>query len=201
MSISLYSFIKNEENCLTHMIESVKDFVDEIVIVDTGSQDGSLEIAKQYNARIYEVGFSDFGKIRTLASHLCRGTWVLGLDADETLESPELLKKISTLGNDAYAFPRKRWLDLETTQQTEVEAYPDWQVRFYRNNPQYTWKRELHEYFDGCAVAAIPQGPIIHHFQDVYHNSDPIRQQEKLELYTRLAKKAGVTVSGGKEVK
>lgn len=149
MSISLYSFIKNEENCLVHMIESVKEYVNEIVIVDTGSQDKSIEIAKDYGARIYQVGFIDFGKLRTLVSHLCRGQWCLGLDADETLENGNLLQFLSSIEkNNAYAFPRKRWADLDNKQQLEIEAFPDYQVRFYRNKTSYIWKRELHEYFD-----------------------------------------------------
>jgi glycosyltransferase involved in cell wall biosynthesis len=180
------------------MINSVYDFVTEVIVVDTGSTDNTLEIVTSYQkARVYKIGFTDFGSIRTITAHLARSPWVLMLDADETLEYPDLLRNLAqTYTESAFAFPRKRWLDIEKTQQTELEAYPDWQVRFFRNHPQYVWKRELHEYFDGAAVTKISNGPIIHHFQDVF--KDEARKAERQKQYEVLAKTAKVTIQGGK---
>lgn len=195
--ITLATFVKNEAHCLANMVNSVRDYVDEIVVLDTGSTDSTIEIAKSYNARVYKVGFTDFGSIRTVAAHLARKPWVLMLDADETLEKPELLKNFAQDPLvSAYAFPRKRWLDLEKTKQTELEAYPDWQVRFFRNYPNHIWKRELHEYFHGAAVVKVEHGPFINHFQDVF--KDTARKEVRDKLYTELAKIANVTVQGGK---
>lgn len=196
--ISLCCFTKNEENCINNMINSVYDFVSEIVVVDTGSTDKTISLIEGYkNIRIYKIGFSDFGSIRTITSHLARKPWILMLDADETLENPhQLFNLTQNYQQSAYAFPRKRWLDLKRTKQTEIEAYPDWQVRFYRNHPNFIWKRELHEYFEGSAVEHIPEGPIIHHFQDVYKDAKRLRIRNA--LYNELALKAKVTVHGGK---
>lgn len=182
------------------MINSVYDFVDEVIVVDTGSTDGTQEAVKGYSkVRLYQAGFTNFGDIRTLTAHLAREPWVLMLDADETLERPDLLWNLTQYPlQTAFAFPRKRWLDLEKTKQTELEAYPDWQVRFFRNNHGYTWKRELHEYFDGAAVSHLEGGPIIHHFQDVFKND--VRQYTRDQLYESLASKAKVTVHGGKPI-
>jgi len=179
------------------MINSVYDWVDEVVIVDTGSTDGCIDNLGDYKkARIYKIGFSDFGSIRTLTSHLARNPWVLTLDADETLDNPHLLYGLTQdYQQCAYAFPRKRWLDLEKTQQTELDAFPDYQVRLYRNNPRYVWKRELHEYFEGGPVTKVPSGPIINHFQDVY--KDTARKEKRQALYEVLAAKAKVTVEKG----
>ncbi len=121
------------------------------------------------------------------------------LDSDERLdctyaEIRELLPLMT--GNvGALAFPRKRWLDINKTIQTEINAYPDYQVRLFKNNIEYTWKREVHEYFDGCEVKHLSY-PIIDHFHDVFKS--PERLKERSELYTRLAAQAGVTVEGGK---
>ena len=199
-TISLCVFAKNEEHCINHMINSVYDFVDEVIVVDTGSTDKTIDNLKGYKkARIYKIGFTDFASMRTLASHLCRCSWVLSLDADETLENPEILFNLTQhYQASAYAFPRYRWLDLEKEQQTELEAFPDYQVRLYRNNTKFTWRRELHEYFDGAAVINLPEdSPIyINHFQDVY--KDEKRKQERDILYQKLAKIAHVEVIGGK---
>jgi glycosyltransferase involved in cell wall biosynthesis len=181
------------------MIDSVRPYVGEVVVVDTGSTDKTVQLCKDIGARVYQVGFTDFASIRTLTSHLARSKWVLMLDADETLSNPEMLDDIVSNGSmDAYAFPRKRWLDLHMTQQTEIEAYPDYQVRFYKNNPNHVWKRELHEFFHGAAVHQCKDGPIINHFHDVFKSS--IRLKERDRLYTKLAQKARVTVEGGRPV-
>ncbi len=197
--ITLATFVKDEENCIAHMIESVKRHVDEIVVVDTGSTDNTISICRDFGARIYEVGFTDFGKIRTLAAHLAKKEWVLMLDADETLTCNICLRShLDLTTQEAIAIPRKRWLDLEMTKQTELEAYPDWQVRLFKNNPNYVWKRELHEYFDGAPVYHDSTGHLcINHFHDVFKS--PLRLAERDTLYLTLAKKAGVTKEGGHE--
>jgi glycosyltransferase involved in cell wall biosynthesis len=181
------------------MIASVKDFVSEIIIVDTGSTDGTQEYARTITNHVYEIGFTDFGKIRTITSHLANQPWVLMLDADEILTNANQLQALTNIPDkEAYAFPRRRWLDFNMTQQTELEAYPDWQVRFYKNNKNFIWKRELHEYFHGAAVHHIYDGPIIEHFQDVCKDDE--RKKIRDELYTKLAPIAGVHIHGGKEI-
>lgn len=203
-SISLCTFVKNEENCIYNMIKSVGRYVNEIIIVDTGCTDNTIQRAREacYDISEYpppitviQKDFTNFGDIRTFTAHQATCSWVLMLDADEELSSPGLLRTIINQGSHAYAFPRRRWLDRNKTQQTELEAYPDWQVRLFKNDKSFVWKRELHEYFHGAAVHHIEQGPVIEHFHDVY--KDETRKQERHNLYTYLAELAGVTVEGG----
>jgi len=205
MTISLCTFVKNESHCIGHMFDSVCSYVDEIVVVDTGSTDNTIEICKEYGARVYKIGFVDFGSLRTITAHLAREPWILMLDADETLDGSEHLRNIVysiVCNEEAVALPRKRWLDLEKTRQTELEAYPDWQVRLYKNNINYIWKRELHEYFDGAAVFHLkPKNPwtlTIDHFHDVYKSKEDLVKRQI--LYEQLAKKAKVTIEGGKSI-
>lgn len=196
--ISLCTFVKNEAHCIAYMFASVLKHVDEIVVVDTGSTDGTVEICRRYTPRVYQVEFSNFGSLRTITAHLATQPWVLMLDADETLDRPGVLKNLAQdEAVQAYAFPRKRWLDLKMEHQTEAKAYPDYQVRFFRNNKDYVWRRELHEYFDGAEVKELPdtESPIINHFQDVFKDED--RRRTRKLLYQRLAKQAGVHVHGG----
>lgn len=197
--ISLCTFVKDEAHCIAYMFGSVLRFVDEIVVVDTGSTDNTVEICKQYTPRVYQVGFTDFGSIRTLTAHLATQPWILMLDADETIAGGGQLAKLAEDKEvEAYAFPRKRWLDLKMEKQTETDAYPDYQVRLFRNNKDYIWKRELHEYFDGAEVTHVDSGPVIHHFQDVFKNDE--RRRKRSLLYQKLAKQAGVHVHGGRPV-
>lgn len=96
--ISLSMIVKNEEANLKECLESVKDIVGEIVIVDTGSTDGTLEIANQYSAKVYQFDWiSDFSAARNYSLSKCSGDYILYLDADERLKdsSRQLLKELT----------------------------------------------------------------------------------------------------------
>ena len=84
LKISACYITKNEEKNLKRSIESIKSQVDEIVIVDTGSTDNTIEIAKSYGAKILSSPWNnDFSTPRNLAIENATGNWILFLDADE----------------------------------------------------------------------------------------------------------------------
>lgn len=84
MKISLAMIVKNEEQHLEKCLERIKNIVDEIVVVDTGSTDNTLNIAKMHNAKVFEYEWNnDFSSARNYASEKCIGDWILVLDADE----------------------------------------------------------------------------------------------------------------------
>lgn len=89
---SVYIICKNEEKHIKRVLESVKDF-DEIVIVDSGSTDNTLNIAKEYTNKIFNQDWLGFAKQKEYAKNLCQNEWVLNLDADEQL-TEELKKEI-----------------------------------------------------------------------------------------------------------
>ncbi len=95
--ITLSMIVKNEEQYLRDCFESVKGVVDEIVLVDTGSTDSTLEIAKKYNAKIFHFKWiNDFAAARNFALENSSGDWILYLDADERL-SPKSKQEILNL--------------------------------------------------------------------------------------------------------
>lgn len=84
--LSLCMIVKNEERFLRACLESAKDVVDEIVIVDTGSTDGTLDIAREFGAKIIEHAWNDdFAEARNLSLQHATGNWALWLDADEEI--------------------------------------------------------------------------------------------------------------------
>ena len=88
-AISLCMIVRDEEATLARCLEAAQPFVDEIVIVDTGSQDGTIEIAERFGARIiHEVWEDDFSAARNRSLEEARCEWILTLDADEVI-SPE----------------------------------------------------------------------------------------------------------------
>ncbi|MBI6546175.1 MAG: glycosyltransferase, partial [Cyanobacteria bacterium NC_groundwater_1444_Ag_S-0.65um_54_12] len=96
-TISLCMIVKNEEAFLADCLASVQGAVDEIVIVDTGSTDATLEIAKKYGAKIgYFPWNGDFAAARNASIDLAQGDWILILDADETI-TPHSVKELRAL--------------------------------------------------------------------------------------------------------
>jgi glycosyltransferase involved in cell wall biosynthesis len=98
-TISLSMIVKNEEKHLARCLSSVKGVVDEIVIIDTGSIDKTLEIAESFDAKIFHFNWvNDFSAARNFALSKCSCAWILYLDADEELYKnsiEELLNKIN----------------------------------------------------------------------------------------------------------
>lgn len=197
-SISFCMIVKNEAHCIEGLLQLIKesDIVNEMVIVDTGSTDSTPEICRKYTDRVYQVGFSNFSSMKTLAAHLARGEWVLMIDADERI-TLEDLRKLPELCNNkegkvAFRFPRKRWLDLEMTKQTELEAFPDYQLRLFKNQTTTFFIGIIDEcvrgLFFGTDRDIDPDtGPFIHHFQDVFHT--PQYWQERRNQRIALTEK------------
>ena len=97
--ISLCMIVKNEERFLEACLESVKDVVDEINIIDTGSTDRTIEIAQKYGAKIdYREWRNDFSWARNESLNMATRRWTLVLDGDEELEpeSVEMLRSLRT---------------------------------------------------------------------------------------------------------
>ncbi|MBU0987418.1 MAG: glycosyltransferase [Proteobacteria bacterium] len=86
-TLSLLMLCRDEEQYVGRALDSVKDIVDEIVLVDTGSQDGTVGIALEYGATVVRSGWEDdFGKARNEGLGYVTGDYVFCLDADEFLE-------------------------------------------------------------------------------------------------------------------
>jgi len=87
-TLSLAMIVKNEEKNLGRCLASVKDLVDEMVIVDTGSTDGTLALAASYGAKVGHFTWNDdFSAARNESLRLCTGDWILVLDADEAVDA------------------------------------------------------------------------------------------------------------------
>lgn len=85
-TLSACLIVKNEEAYLEQCLNSIKDLVDEIIVVDTGSSDRTKEIAKSFEAKVYDfVWCNDFSAARNESLKHATGDWILVIDADETL--------------------------------------------------------------------------------------------------------------------
>ncbi|WP_054739620.1 tetratricopeptide repeat-containing glycosyltransferase family 2 protein [Cellulosilyticum ruminicola] len=91
MKLSLCIICKNEEKKIARCINSVKEKVDEIIVVDTGSTDETIQIVKKLGAKVFEIPWeNDFSKARNYAIDKSKGNWIIFLDADEYLMDMDL---------------------------------------------------------------------------------------------------------------
>ncbi len=141
--LSLSMIVKNEEKFLAGCLDSVKDVVDEIVIVDTGSTDNTLPIAESFNARIFKYEWNnDFAAARNFALDKSSGNWILYLDADERLlpESIPELKKIKRNAADC-AFFCTIYNEDEVNKRPSLMSYP----RVFPNRKLIRFEGKVHE--------------------------------------------------------
>ncbi len=144
--VSLTMIVKNEEHHLPDCLKSVSGVVDEIVIVDTGSTDKTIEIAKQFNAKVIEFPWVDcFATARNIALGNATRSWVLWMDADDRLPVQEIPKfkvlkeQLSQTSNSAFVM-RVHCTDRDGSSKTVVDH-----VRLFRNNPKLKWSYRVHE--------------------------------------------------------
>ncbi len=160
----------NEEENLARTLASVQ-FADEVVVIDSGSTDRTLEIARDYGARLIFEPWKGFAQQKNSAIERCSGTWVLSLDADEEL-TVELQREIAALlkgkpSADAYLLRRRnvflgRWI-------RHGGYYPDPKLRLFRRHsanfapPARFTDRPVHETmaFDGNLETL--EHDLIHH--------------------------------------
>ena len=110
-TLTLSMIVRDAEATLPACLESAKDLVDEMVIADTGSSDGTLEVARHFGARCFSIPWdNDFAHARNRALEEVRSDWVLALDADEQLDDnakgalPRLLNAPATDGYSVTIF-------------------------------------------------------------------------------------------------
>jgi len=97
--ISVYLVVKNEEHNIERVLNSVSDF-DDIVVVDSGSTDRTMELAGHYTDRLYSREWTGMAEQKEYAKSLCKHDWVLNLDADEEL-TDELRAQIHQVAQQA----------------------------------------------------------------------------------------------------
>ena len=96
LPVSVFIIAKNEADRIGLTIHSVKEWVDEVIVVDSGSQDDTVAVSEALGARVVFREWSGYGPQKVYSEHLCRNDWVLNLDADEEI-SPGLATEIRAI--------------------------------------------------------------------------------------------------------
>ncbi|MDQ6422464.1 glycosyltransferase [Paenibacillus sp. LHD-117] len=155
--ISLCMIVRDEEKTLSRCLSSVKDTVAEIIVVDTGSTDRSVEIAETFGARVINVPWKHhFAEARNAALERATGQWILVLDADEEWAppAPDYLRQL--LGNE-----QRSGYDVKLVSyvgETGQESVTDSVCRLFRNDPRIRFSGSIHEGVTDSILAISPSG-------------------------------------------
>ena len=179
LPLSVAIITRNEEDRLPECLASVA-FAAEVVVVDSGSTDRTVEIAREFGAVVYVEPWQGFGRQKQLAIDRCRHDWVLVLDADERVGAEaqwEIREVLATGSSVAYSFPRKnyfcgRWL-------RHAGWWPDRVVRLFRKDSARMSERAVHESLEVHGPVSALRQPLIH-----YANKDLAQTLSKVNHYS-----------------
>ncbi|HEY6360091.1 MAG TPA: glycosyltransferase, partial [Vicinamibacterales bacterium] len=205
MTLSVCLITKNEEAHLRRCLESVRGLWDDLVIADTGSTDATVEIARDFGARIFHVAWQDdFSAARNFCISHATGDWILSLDADESIavrDHAAIRSFVSRDDVDAVLAAQRHYLtstvigwQAGSGGYDEGAPYPGFLDvecrRLFRNRPWLRFHKRVHEE----VLSADPAQPlrqvhgqwVIHHFGKV---SDEAVLRAKAEAYIRIGAK------------
>jgi tetratricopeptide (TPR) repeat protein len=168
MTLSLCMIVRDEEEMLPRCLAAVAPAVDEIVIVDTGSTDRTVEIAKTFGAKVIEREWTGFAEARNVSLEAATGDWVIYLDADEVLVSDDVVRLQHLTGHvwrEAFCLVETSYTG-ETCGGSAMTTRP---LRVFRNRPHYRFEGRLHEqisaHLPGYAPGRIEQSSVrIEHY-------------------------------------
>ncbi|MEB3322689.1 MAG: glycosyltransferase [Synechococcaceae cyanobacterium] len=153
--LSLSMIVRDEEEQLAGCLESVRGFVQEMVVVDTGSRDGTVAVAERCGAVVHHLPWpGDFAPARNHALGLVRGDWVLVLDADERLR-PEARAPLRILMEE----PTTLVINLLRREEGAASSPYSSVSRLFRRHPALHWSRAYHASIDDSVIALLGAEP------------------------------------------
>lgn len=187
--ISLCMIVKNEEKYLPQCLNSVKDIVDEIIIVDTGSNDKTVEIAKSFGAKIYYFKWNnDFSEARNISLRYATKDWILIMDGDDEFCSEDKVKFNEILSNlnenSVYYFETLNYCgNVINSSNVTINLNP----RLFKNKHGFYYTGEVHNQLTNSKYAINNENYPIRIFHYGYLNSS-IKDKDKRNRNITLLK-------------
>ncbi len=144
MKISACMIVKNEEEMLKKTLPSLASAIDELIIVDTGSDDDTVNVAKSYGAKVSHFPWcDDFSAARNVSIERAVGDWILWIDADEIIKEEDLLKLKNFLKDtsaNSFLLPINE-CEVDTLDSNSFYL----RLKVFRNNLGYHFERAFNE--------------------------------------------------------
>ncbi|HIA53260.1 MAG TPA: glycosyltransferase family 2 protein [Candidatus Melainabacteria bacterium] len=185
-TLSVVIVAKNEERIIGRTLDAVRDIADEILVVDSGSEDKTIKIAAEKGARVVHQDWLGYAGQKNFALSLAKSDWLLSLDADEIL-TPEAVAEIKaivageTAGKcDGYKIPRILYIGEHPVRHGGF--YPDAQLRLIQNGKGKFRDRMVHERIFVDGPVGVLRHPMLHYS---YRNVDEFTKA--MDKYARLS--------------
>jgi len=160
-SISVCLIVKDEEQFLEKCLQSVKDVADEIIIIDTGSQDNTVNIAKRYTDKIYFHPWKDnYSEARNHYLDYAKGDWIFQIDADEELVKEDIPILLNAVKNPSIDVILLQIISHLRRGQSESRHSLE---RLFRNNGLIHYEGRIHERLIGFKRPMIYPVRLMHY--------------------------------------
>jgi len=195
-TLSLCMIVKDEEGFLENCLSSVKDIVVEIIVVDTGSKDGTKSLASKLGVKVFDFKWTDdFSEARNFSLSKATSNWILVLDADEMLDSKSKEEVLRLVNDKEHCLTSV--VGFKVDQRTHAPAKDDAvmavgdavlatdykgheshrMVRLFKNHPSIKFKNKVHELVEHSirdnGGQVLDSSIVVHHFgllkKDVLH--------------------------------
>lgn len=149
VTISVCMIVKNEEKVLKRCLESLKGLWDELILVDTGSDDATIEIGKQYTDKVYEFSWTgSFSDARNYAFSLASCDYIYSADADEVLEGEnrkQFMALKETLTPDSEIEIVQMYYGNQLSQNSIYNFDKEYRPKLYKRLRNFVWQEPIHE--------------------------------------------------------
>ena len=186
ITVSVCMIVKNEENVLARCLSSLKDIADEIIIVDTGSTDGTKKKASEFTSAVYDLEWTDdFAAARNFAFSKCNCDYIYSADADEILDEINRdrflkLKSVLDPSIDIVQFLYTNQLEYNTTYNYDRELRP----KLYKRQRSFIWEGEVHE--------RVRLDPVIFDSDiEIIHKPEKLHSGRDFEIFRKIYERKG----------
>lgn len=187
--LSVVIVAQDEERTIGRVLDSVKSIADEIIVVDSGSSDNTVEIAKSYGAQCHYKPWQGYAAQKNFAISLASSAWILSLDADEMLtdalafEINDVVSKLYCSNIPefrGYLIPRILYIGSSAI--THGGFYPDAQLRLFQAGKGAFKLRMVHESITVNGKVGRLKNPMLH-----YAYADLAAFEKAMDKYARLS--------------
>jgi glycosyltransferase involved in cell wall biosynthesis len=149
MNLSVGLITYNEEKKLPRTLEAAKKIADEIIIVDNGSTDRTVEIAQSFHAKVYTESWKGSGAQKNSVIEKCKGKWILLIDADEEITSKlaQAIRKIVTAERPQYEVYKIRFITFCFGEKIKYGGWSFYKIRLFLNGAGKCTNNQVHETF------------------------------------------------------
>ncbi len=204
VTLSVSVICRDEADRIGRCLEAVHGWADQIVVLDSGSTDGTVEVARRFTDQVTVTDWPGYGPQKQRALERCTGAWVLSLDADEVI-SADLKREIDAtlMGDHGCSAFKNPWVSVLFGGPIDFGADGRYHTRLFRRDAARFDGAAVHEEVVATGRVGTLESPVYHHtFRDRAHLDRKFAEYARLSAESRFAKgkratRLGAIVRGG----